>query len=129
MADGKPRVSSRAVLAGCLAIPLICIVGVYGCSYYLSDATEYCPLVHKFSDLSSCEVLDKHDGRVLLQHADLDINIYYIEIVEADGRRRTFELPASIGQLAPQGYSARLIPGQNAVILLNGRRTALKPLV
>ena len=128
MTDRKPVLSTKTILSGCFSLVVVSIFGVYGCSYYFSDATRYCPLQHKFSDLASCEVLDERGGRILLQHADLDINVYYIEIIEPDGRHREFELPDSIGQLAPQGYSARLIAGEDHVILLNGRRTTLKAL-
>lgn len=110
----------KVLLLGCGATVLISIVGVIALRLIMSDATPYCPWQHHISDLSSCEVLDKRDGRVLLQHADLDTNIYYLEIVEDLGQRRVFQLPDQVRQLAPNGYSAQLLSGSSDHIVLNG---------
>ena len=72
-------------------------------------------------------VLDQEGKRVLVQHADLDTNEYYLEI--RDGQlSKTFHLPPSISQLAPQGYSAKFIVGETEAIMLNGERQILEPL-
>lgn len=97
-----------------------------GWGYANAHATPYCPWQHRFSDLSACAVLDERDGRVLLQHADLDSNIYYIEIRQA-GDSTTYDMPAEVTQLAPQGYSAKLT-GTPDTILFNGRPRKLKVL-
>lgn len=112
--------SRKILLPGCGGTLLIPIVAVIAFGLIMSDATSYCPWQHHLNDLSSCEVLDERDGRVLLQHADLDSNIYYLEIVEGSGDRAGFELPGRIQQLAPNGYSAQLITGSSDQIVLNG---------
>lgn len=72
-------------------------------------------------------VLDRQGGRKLMQNADLDRKIYWLEIHDAKQKRR-FKLPQFITQPAPQGYTARLIPGEKAAALINGKKVALEPL-
>ena len=69
----------RNALIGCTAAVALPVIGIVAFGLVMSDATEYCPWQHHLRDLSACEVLDQRDGRVLVQHADLDTNIYYIE--------------------------------------------------
>lgn len=107
--------------------PLILVASCIACGYALSDATEFCPWSHKISDLAVCRVLDQDGNRVLIQHADLDINIYYLEIIEG-GRSTEYRLPSFITRLAPEGYSARLIAGEDHKILIDGKIVELEPL-
>ena len=95
--------------------------------YLLGMHTPYCPWSHKLSDTSACMILDREGTRILIQHADLDSNEYYLEILE-NQRSKTFKLPGSVTQLAPQGYLAELIVGEEDIILLNGERQVLEPL-
>jgi hypothetical protein len=118
-----------ANLAGsALAITLSAFIALFAFGYILGTYTPYCLWSHKLSDTAACVILD-HDGRrILIQHADLDTNQYFLEILE--GRRSTtFKMPDSITQLAPQGYSAELILGDESAIFLNGERYILEPLV
>ena len=93
----------------------------------MGHSTPYCPIGHRIFGASSCAVLDADGRRLLIQHADLDLNVYYLEIREPDGGSRYFDYPISDGQLAPQGFSAALIPGSHSAILVDGHPFDLKP--
>ena len=71
-------------------------------------------------DTAVCVVLDQHGDTVLIQHAELDINRYYLELRQGESSH-FFKLPEGITMLAPSGYSAKLISGDHSAILLNGR--------
>lgn len=97
------------------------IVVVIGAGLWIFDRfilrpmqTPYCDR-HVRSDLCTCCILDESDGRILVQHSDLDINMYYLEIIEGE-MRLEFALPPYIHRLSPQGYVARLIPGEEDLI-------------
>lgn len=131
--DGTPqapkpmRIARRIVLSFGAAIGIV-VVGGLAFGFAMSDATKYCPWSHHVSDLSSCEVLDEANGRVLVQHADLDSNVYYLELIESNGQSSCFELPEGIGQLAPQGYTARLVSNSPDHIILNSKNVRLTAL-
>ena len=82
--------------------------------------TKYCPWSHLMRDTAVCVVLDQHGDTVLIQHAELDINRYYLELRQGESSH-FFKLPEGITRLAPSGYSAKLISGDHSAILLNGR--------
>ncbi len=65
--------------------------------------------------MSTCCILDEAHGRVLVQHSDLDFNIYGLEIIQGK-ERREFDMPSFITRLAPQGYVARLLPDEDDII-------------
>jgi len=92
---------------------------------FLGKNTEYCPPEHRISDTSSCVVLDKLDDRVLIQHADLDTNENYFEIISGNTSEK-YEMPFHITRLAPSGYEARLIDNDYEAILINGKRHVLE---
>ena len=89
--------------------------------------TEYCPPSHRTGQLRSCQVLDRSDGRVLIQHAELDGNRVYWEILTPPASQ-CFKLPPTSTQLAPQGCTAKLIAGKSDAVLLNGTETKLEPI-
>ena len=95
-----------------LASPVIAYIIHY--EWMARPRTVYCDNHHR-SDLTTCCILDEREGRVLVQHSDLDFNIFFLEIVDGDTRRE-FAMPDSITRLAPQGYVARLVPGESEAI-------------
>lgn len=99
---------------------------IFCLSYFLGTHTKYCPLGHKISDTSACVVLDRDVDRILIQHADLDINVYSLEIIEGN-KSSFFKFPPFIHQLAPNGYTASLIKNENDTILIDGSRYSLEP--
>jgi hypothetical protein len=115
------------LLGGALIVTISTFIALLACGYITGTHTPYCPWRHKLSDTASCVVLDRKGARILIQHADLDTNEYYLEILN-DQQSRTFKMPDFITQLAPQGYSAELIVGDDQVILINGTRYLLEPL-
>ena len=86
--------------------------------------TDYCPESHRRGEFRSCWVLDAQADHVLIQHADLDGNHYYLEI-RCGNSADFFELPSSVARLAPEGYSASLIEGESDSIILDGSRVKL----
>ncbi len=120
------RTTTLQGIALFLGLALVAPLALYGPSYLLSIHTEYCPLSHKLSDTAACFVLDREGGRVLIQHADLDTNEAYLELLDATGSR-TFEMPAFLTVWAPTGYTAQLLPGEDGVFLIDGRRHAPEP--
>ena len=114
-----------ALLAVVLGVLIPAVVFVPG--YLAGTHTAYCPLSHRLSDTAACAVLDSRDGRVLVQHADLDTNENYLELRDESGSRR-YQLPVSVTALAPVGYSARLIPGGGDLVIIDGERLRLVPL-
>lgn len=51
----------------------------------------------------------------MIQHAELDANSYYIEILRKNGSQYYY-LPEFISQLAPQGYTARVLQIDNPIV-------------
>ncbi len=115
-----------------LVLGIICLLffliflSLFGSGYFLGTHTSYCPLRHKISDTAVCVILHKDQKRILVQHADLDINEYFLEIFDGH-RSHFFKMPSVISQLAPGGYKAELIPGQTSTILINGKPVVLDP--
>jgi len=69
-------------------------------------------------DLSVCVVLDKIEEKILIQHGNLDTNIYYLEIKN----RNTsvfYEFP-DVTKIGPGDYSAKLVPENDEHILIDG---------
>ncbi len=100
------------------------IIGLFTFFILLScgQNTEYCPANHYISDLTSCYISYNSDKFVLIQHADLDINNYYFEIINKDISKSSFiSMPDSIIQLAPQDFSAKL--DSNSVIYIKFKKT------
>lgn len=95
-----------------LASPFIAFIVHYEINS--RSRTPYCDR-HARSDLTACDILDERDGRILIEHADLDFNIYYFEIIDGD-ERREYALHPHITRLVPNGYAARLVPGEPEVI-------------
>lgn len=89
--------------------------------------TTFCPFSHVISDLASCAVLDQSPDRILIQHAELDGNIYYIEMRTGRGSEY-FHLPDSVGELAPGGYEMKFTEGNDREVLHNGTVHTLRPL-
>lgn len=114
-------------LLAVVGLGIVVLGAVLAVLIFLSQATSYCPWSHELSDTASCAVLDETAGRALVQHANLDSNVYYLELVVA-GVSRYYALPEAIGQLAPEGYSARIVSDQDELILLNGEEYRLSPL-
>ena len=91
----------------------------------LGTHTTYCPLKHKISDTSACVILDKQLNRILIQHADLDTNEYYLEILDNDASER-YKMPKTIYQLAPKGYTAMLTPTHIEITIKNGSKITME---
>ncbi len=130
MSDTGPGRFVRKTALLCLAMTCVaglCIVALFGFWMWASRTTPYCPWRHEIHDLASCAVLDADGERVLIQHAELDINVYYLEIRHGEDSRY-FRMPESITQLAPQGYRAELVPDSDSEILLNGEKHRLEEL-
>jgi hypothetical protein len=115
------------LLGGIGGVMTLALLTFLAFGYLLGTHTPYCPWRHKLSDTSACIILDHEGTRMLIQHADLDSNEYYLEILD-NQRSKTFKLPDSVTQLAPQGYLAELIEGEADIILLNGKHQLLEPL-
>ncbi len=114
-----------ALLAVVLGVLIPAVVFVPG--YLAGTHTDYCPLSHRISGTAACAVLDSRDGRVLVQHADLDTHENYLELRDESGAR-LYQLPVSVSAVAPVGYSARLIPGGGDLVIIDGVRLRLVPL-
>jgi hypothetical protein len=101
---------------------------ILGAGYFIGTHTPYCPRRHKISDTASCIILDRDPTRILIQHADLDSNDYFFEIIE-QGTSKLWKMPSFLTQLAPQGYTANLVPDKKEIVLINGRQCILEPLL
>lgn len=109
-------------LSGLIALlaPLTC----FGPNFFLNAHTRYCPLTHQFSAGAACFVLDERAERVLVQHANLSDGEAHFEILEGS-RSREFKIPESITVLTPTSYAARLIPGAQSAVTIDGVRVDL----
>lgn len=116
-----------ALVGGVIVAASSLVVILFAVGYFLGTHTSYCPWSHKLRDTSACLVLDRKGEQILIQHADLDTNEYFFELRQGH-RSRTFRMPSFITQLAPQGYSAKIIEGEGDAILINGERYDLKQL-
>ncbi len=116
------RMALLAVVLGVL-IPAVMFVP----GYMAGTHTRYCPLAHRVSGTAACAVLDSRDGRVLVQHADLDTHENYLELRDAGGSQ-LYQLPVPGSAVAPGGYSAQLIPGGGDLVIIDGERRRLLPL-
>lgn len=119
----KVAVAALALIAalGMLTIAGACVV--FG--LVMGHSTEYCPWSHRISDSSSCVVLDRADGRVLIEHGDLDTNRYYLEI--RSGRSsEEFEVPPGLPSQIPGDVKVSLVTGTTDEIAFAGRRQRLE---
>ncbi|GMW01266.1 MAG: hypothetical protein AMXMBFR84_24030 [Candidatus Hydrogenedentota bacterium] len=132
----KKRVKALAIIAFALnAIPNVpvCISATgFGCMEWEmantpKRVTDYCPRSHRRLWYPSCCVLDVQGDRIFMQHGDLDGNRYYWEIRSKDDAQY-FRLPGDVAQLAPEGYSAKLIPGNETEVLYRNGKYLLTPL-
>jgi len=69
-------------------------------------------------DLAVCIVLDKTGEKILIQHGNLDTNIYYLEIKNGD-TSAFYECP-DVTKIGIGDYSAKLVPEDDEHILING---------
>jgi hypothetical protein len=122
--------SVKFVAISMLAIVGFGIVALGACvavSMCVNQTTAYCPWKHEISDTACCVVLDENNDGALIQHGDLDINVYYLELVSG-GTSRYYAFPESVQQLAPRGYSAKIISNRGGLILLDGQEHQLTAL-
>ena len=122
----KPIGVAVAALALIAALGMLMIAGscvVFG--LVMGRTTEYCPWSHRISDTSNCVVLDRADGRVLIEHGDFDTNRYYLEI--RSGRSsEEFEVPPGLPSQIPGDVKVSLVPGAKDEIAIAGRRQRLE---
>ena len=106
---------------GCLSV---LFVGGMAFGAIMSRATPHCPIGHKLRDLAVCEVSDERGGVRLLQHAELDINRYYVEIQDARGSR--YFAPLS-GEQAIASQTL-LVDASRAIVRVEGKLRTLEPI-
>ena len=86
---------------------IVVIIVIY--TFIIGDATIHCPLSHQFRDLSNCEEMYSDDNLTLIQHADLDINEYYFEMIDSrNNSSKFFSFPKDILELGKHGYSVMI---------------------
>lgn len=116
------------VLKAILLILVLGVGAVVGTSSLMGHHTEYCPWSHVLLTTEDCVVRDRLAGMVLIEHHDAD-NVYnrnnYLEIRNGSQSSR-FRMPTA-GRLTLE-CSLQLIRNDHGALLLNGRRTDLKPL-
>jgi len=86
--------------------------------YFMGTHTKYCPWPHMIADMAVCIVLDRTEEKILIQHADLDTNIYYLEVKKRNSST-LYEFPSFIAKIGSGDYSAKLIPENNEQVLIN----------
>lgn len=104
------------------------LVLLYGPAVVAGQHTAYCPLSHKIRDTSACAVLDTEGDRTLVLHADTVSGERYLELIVGK-RSRRYRLPAGVRELAPGGYTANLLPGEDKWFAINGEWRRLDPLL
>ncbi|MFW5449966.1 MAG: hypothetical protein ACKE9I_00065 [Methylophagaceae bacterium] len=117
----------KTIFLSAVAVVSTFLIVVFSFGFFMGTHTHYCPWGHLISDLAVCVVLDKNDSRTLIQHADLDINIYYLEI-ENEGISKKYEFPNFIAHISSGAYSAKLVTSSDEYILINDRIFYLKEL-
>ena len=89
--------------------------------------TLFCPLPHWLDDTAICVVLDRQGDSVLIQHGELDLNVYYFEVIER-GESRFYEFPLDlVTRIGPGDYVAKFDPGDESKLIVEGRSFNLVP--
>ena len=121
-----PARATRQIIALSALIAILALPTCFGPNFFTNVHTRHCPVTHQFSAGAACVVLDDDGTRTLIQHANLDRKVQYLELRRA-GDELSFRIPESVTVLAPMGYTARLVPGRDDVVRLNGEVVRLVP--
>ena len=100
---------------------LILVVSISVVWFGHDRTTWYCPISHWLSDLGICVVLDKSGDRVLIQHGELDFNVYYFEVIDG-GESSFYEFPVDlVAQIGPGDYTAKFDPADESKLIVEGQ--------
>ena len=89
--------------------------------------TRYCPISHWLSGLGICVVLDRSGDKVLIQHGELDFNVYYFEVRDG-GESSFYEFPVElVAQIGPGDYTAEFDPADESKLIVEGQSFDLVP--
>lgn len=88
------------------------------------NTTPYCPWNHRIGFTpQSCWVADEKDGRVLVQHADLDVNVEEVSIHQGGSTRWIAPPPLEGGRRD----RLRFHPTDDRLLLLDGEPFPITP--
>ena len=93
----------------------------------LGRFTTYCPLPHWLNETAICVTLDEQGDKVLIQHGELDTNVYYFEVID-DGASSFYEFPFDlVAQIGPGDYTAVFDPADDSKLIVEGQSFDLVP--